>query len=217
MHKRFYVSPFFMKNVDPIRHKIDLVRWLLEFIRYVNASGEYCLIRHEDSEIEVIITVEKMKRIFFCVSEEKIHTFQFPFSLSRGDQDKMFAIFYKDIHINNKMITVFFALLENIEDLRISLDSTLDLVIDTLVEFDVPTKEHSYYWKVLIFLLEFESGYLRYDIDIKRCSDLHPLHHLDINYESGGTFKLGLNNKICREGLNDILDTASAAWNVALK
>jgi len=217
MYKRFYVSPFFIKNVDSIRHKIDLVRWLLEFVRYLNARGEYCLTRHEDGEIEVVIAVEKMKRIFFCVSDEKIHTFQFPFSLRREDQGDTFAVFYRDIHLNNKMITVFFALLENIEILRASLDSTLDLIIDTLTEFEVPTKEHSCYWQVLIFLLEFESGYLRYDIDSERCSDLHPLHHLDINYEGGGTFKLGLNNKICRERLNDILDTASGAWSLVYK
>ena len=198
-----------------IRGKIDLMCWLLEFVRYINAHGEYCLTKHDNSEIEVIVTVNKMSRIFFCVSDEKIHTFHFPFSIREDNQNKMFAVFYKDIRLCNEMITVFFALLESIEELRISLESALDLFVNTVAEFEIQAHEHSSYWQLFIFLLEFEPGYLRYDIDNKRCDQLHPLHHLDINYESAGTFKLGLCKSICCEKLADILDITSMPWSVS--
>ena len=217
MHKRFFLSTFFMKRVVAIRQKIDLVRWLLEFIRYINASGYHCLTRHDNNEIEVAIAMEGMKRIFFCISDKKIHTFQFPFLIREDNENETFTVFYKDAQINNQMITVFFALLEDIEKFRISLESALDLFVQTVVEFEVPSHEYSYYWQLFIFLLEFEPSYIRYDFDVERHSELHPLYHLDVNYESGGAFKLGLSKGIGCNDFIDILDIKKAPWSVVCK
>lgn len=46
-------------------------------------------------------------------------------------------------------------------------------------------------------ILRFEPSYIRYDNDpYNENGKLHPLHHLDINYSTYGTFKIGFNNSI---------------------
>ena len=51
--------------------------------------------------------------------------------------------------------------------------------------------------KLITFLLSFEAGYLRFDIDeLNANGKMHPKEHLDINYSTGCTFKLGLSKEL---------------------
>ena len=53
-----------------------------------------------------------------------------------------------------------------------------------------------------------EDGYIRYDCDeLHQKADIHPLHHLDINYSSGITYKIGLRNSMKLDEFKDVLDT----------
>ena len=52
-----------------------------------------------------------------------------------------------------------------------------------------------------------EDAYVRYDWDEKRADGhRHPVHHLDLGYSAGGTFKVGLREAIDRAALVAILD-----------
>lgn len=60
---------------------------------------------------------------------------------------------------------------------------------------------------LILRLLSMELGYIRYDYDPEHENGkFHPLHHLDINYSSKGTYKLGMNNKIQINDFVDLLD-----------
>lgn len=61
--------------------------------------------------------------------------------------------------------------------------------------------------KMILRLFTTELGYIRYDYDeIHQNGNLHPLNHLDINYSSKGSYKLGLKKRIEIEEFLDILD-----------
>ncbi len=52
-----------------------------------------------------------------------------------------------------------------------------------------------------------EDGYIRYDYDLKnKNGKKHPLYHLDINYSSGVTYKVGLRHAVSDSEFQDILD-----------
>lgn len=71
-------------------------------------------------------------------------------------------------------------------------------------------------WEIIKKLLVFESGYLRYDYDIQHEDGrLHPLNHLDINYSSDGTFKIGLIDSINSDEFIDILDINTESYYIA--
>ena len=62
-------------------------------------------------------------------------------------------------------------------------------------------------WALLRELMVAEDAYMRYDWD-EECADghRHPIHHLDLYYSSGSSFKVGLAAGIDQESLISILD-----------
>ena len=61
---------------------------------------------------------------------------------------------------------------------------------------------------LILRLLSMELGYIRYDYDPEHENKkLHPLYHVDINYSSKGTYKLGINRKMDVDEFIDMLDT----------
>lgn len=65
-------------------------------------------------------------------------------------------------------------------------------------------------------LLDF--GYLRFDYDPKNeKGDIHPLHHLDINYSKYGTFKIKLPNRITMQHFEDIFDKEKPCISMFVK
>jgi hypothetical protein len=188
---------------NPIRTKNHIIMLLLEAIPLLTygdiverSTGDY-----------IILRIDKMKRLFF-VFDEKIFSFNFPFNLEvRGDKKN--PIIYDsmtDLEIDGKNFAVLRAAFEEIftENQGIlDLESDLLLIMDS---FEMkPNKD--LIWQILKKLLTFESGYLRYDYDeIHENGKLHPLNHLDINYSSDSTFKIGIRDKINSDIFIDILD-----------
>lgn len=64
--------------------------------------------------------------------------------------------------------------------------------------------ENENIWEFIKDILIYEDAYIRYDHDEENFNiykekgeeKKHPLHHLDIFYSTGSTFKLGLKDKI---------------------
>lgn len=62
-------------------------------------------------------------------------------------------------------------------------------------------------WHLVFLLWHMEEGYIRYDYDpIYEKTRTHPLNHLDINYSSDITYKIGMNRKISIKEFINILD-----------
>lgn len=59
---------------------------------------------------------------------------------------------------------------------------------------------------------------IRYDYDPDHENGtMHPLHHLDVNYSSQGTYKLGMNRKIQTDEFVDMLDVKTACRYIQKK
>ena len=77
--------------------------------------------------------------------------------------------------------------------------------------------ELNLYPQTLLYLLSFESGYLRYDHDEDENREdpiLHPVDHIDLFYSSNSTFKIGLQDRIDVDDLKSILSINEKCYSI---
>lgn len=190
----------------PIRNKNHIITLMFEAITLLT----YGDILENPTNNYVVLRVDKMKRLFFVI-EDKVYSFNFPFNIEikEGERNPIIYDPVSDLELDALNLTILRSAHEEMfyqDDGKgdiLDLDSELIQVIDC---FDT-NHNKDIIWKIFKMLLTFEAGYLRYDYDEKReKGKLHPLNHLDINYSSEGTFKIGINNKVDYNTFIDILD-----------
>lgn len=197
------------KSLCSIRNKPDIIDYLLKIMQYISSFPYKELIYspEKSKEVDIVINVDKMSRIFFC-EQDKIHTFQFPFTINLEDEKLKFH--YMEQEIDSEIITIIISIFETKESIFKSLDTTLDIFMDTMNDFGVNNKQYAEYcWNLIVYLLSFEPGYLRYDYDDaeERVDALkHPLNHLDLFYSGNNTFKIGLDDRIDYNKLIELLN-----------
>lgn len=199
---------------EPIRTKNHIIRLMLEAIPLI-LNGDMLDIPTNNY---IILRVDKMKRLFFVI-ENKIFSFNFPFNVEVkvGEKNPVIYDSITDLEINALNLTILKSVFEEIfyeNDNQGVLDLDSE-IMQILSSFDTrPNKDQI--WQILKELLIFESGYLRYDYDKERENgNLHPLNHLDINYSSNGTFKIGINNTIDCNTFIDILDINTDSYFIS--
>ncbi|MEV9639700.1 hypothetical protein ABZ756_03260 [Mammaliicoccus sciuri] len=198
----------------PIRTKKHVIMLMLEAIPLLTNAD----VLERPSNNYIILRVDKMKRLFFVI-EKKIFSFNFPFNVE-VQEEKNNPIIYDsitDLELNALNLTVLKSAFEetfygNENQGILDLDSELMQVIDS---FDTkPNKDQV--WQILKTLQMFESGYLRYDYDeVRENGKLHPLNHIDINYTSDGTFKIGINDTLDCNTFIDILDANTDSYFIS--
>ncbi len=179
---------------SPLRDKIDYARLVIFATRYlllnIDTSASNC-------KCKLKICVDKMSRLFFY-REDKFFSVAFPFSvITEGDEIVEISSF-SGISIDSKALS---SVLSILEDSSFKLNPS---VTDYYIESNtVETIGIS----LLEEIFQSEPSYIRYDYDPKyENGRLHPLHHIDINYSSYGTFKLGLNSSITTNYFDNILN-----------
>ncbi len=201
----FFVEEYVFSHNVVFRDRIDIINVVLGTIKYVNTMSLEELKLAENGEIEVTIHVDKMSRVFIC-KDAKIHTFQFPFTII--EENGSLSVYFNELVLDSKVSSILSSIFNNNSLFSESIDIMLDVFIDAMKEYEI---EHKYYtesiWAIVIWLLSFEPGYLRYDYDPERQDgEYHPLNHLDIYYTNRNTFKLGLEESVDKYGLINILD-----------
>lgn len=201
----FFVDDYVFGNSVVFRDKIDIVNVLLGTVKYINTMALEEINSIVAGEIELIIHVDKMSRVFIC-KDAKIHTFQFPFTVS--EENGNLRAYYNGFELDSKVSSILSSIFIRLSSFIESIEIMLDLFIDTMKEYEI---ENKYYtaccWELVVYLLSFEPGYLRYDYDSERQNGaLHPLNHLDIFYTNKSTFKLGLEENIDKYKFINILD-----------
>ncbi|MBZ4037300.1 hypothetical protein K6T82_21245 [Flavobacterium sp. 17A] len=199
------LSIFFPKY--RLKDKFQILDILLESARYIIHGKREEKVK---SVNKIVFFREKMNRVFF-VSEDKIYSITFPFNLIIGEEGEVTLNFKNLIEIDSYAISSLIILLKNP---LINSDNCLDF-IDPVI--DLENESNSNYWPVLKDLIMLEDGYLRYDMDEKGFKEAsekqqqhrHPLHHIDVFYTNGATFKLGLEKSILDNDLIDILDSST--------
>lgn len=113
-----------------------------------------------------------------------------------------------DIRINNRSVALLERMLEKIDFEESSIDEIIEEAYLDVAEDGYTDKDIDMCFGLILRLLSMELGYIRYDYDPERENGrLHPLYHVDINYSTKGTYKLGMNKKMETAEFIDMLDT----------
>lgn len=201
MAKRFDISidgyqmePF----ANAIRAKGDVI---VVWMRAVKAFLTNSPAPAKTTAATLSIVATTMSRLFVVMKDGgKIFSVNFPFYVGVEDGEYVFRS-RGGVKIDHKTSSEILALVQTRRVLEIEdFEQFLDPIFDAV---DVQAT----LWSLLRELMLAEDGYLRYDWDTLRAKgNIHPEHHLDINYSSSGSFKIGLHKMIDHDALVGILD-----------
>lgn len=194
----------------PIRNKFDSIRALINTYDYlinytsIELDLDYCY-------LDIFIKNIDGYRIFF-LEKNKIFTICSPFRIKKTDGE---IIITHDLigKVSNMEISLLKRMFndENIFMIQDAMNSYCSL--EDIINEDFSGSHHDpqIIWELLVNLINYESGYVRYDHDPgnKNSEEVHPLHHLDISYNNYSTYKFGLHDKILIEDFIDIFDATT--------
>lgn len=196
----FYAYTNLIGFTHAIRSRKDIIDLILNIMNIENLSA----IKGKE-DVTIIFCVSKMSRIFIYKNIDNIHSFQLPFILKYNNK-KLEACYPKHIfHVNSLSLSILKSFFNRINITNASLDDIVEIFFNTMDDHDynINKSDYQHYWGIIMLLLTFEPGYLRYDYDIQRESINHPEYHIDFNYSQNTTFKLGLHKKLsCQEFIN---------------
>jgi hypothetical protein len=185
---------------SPIRNRLDIVILLLESIRIIINN---ITISENKSKGKMVFQIDKMSRLFFF-SERKYFSVNFPFFIDNNPGGNI--VYDKNHnHIDSRVISKIMELFlgKNILSSN-SLTVFFDLLEDIYEEKDI--------WNIIIELLTFEEGYIRFDNDNDHISEFHPQYHIDVCYKESNKIKMGLKNAIAESDFFDLLDSKSSCY-----
>ena len=203
--KQTDIGVFFPKKL--VKNKVQIIKILLEFVR------RFLLVEKSVEERElkcpyVKLIIDKRSRIFFF-DEKKYYTIHFPFNCLI--QDGSLEITYQGRDIIPIKSDVISKVMEILNDEQFNSVSALDFI----EPIDKIESEIDYIWELLKGLLMFEDGYVRFDNDPEEYNraknegreHTHPENHIDVFYNNGNTFKLGLKRKSTPDEFIDYFDS----------
>ncbi len=196
------INRFICEKISmPIRDKRDTILLLLETMKLVNHREKNLF----NKKGKIMICIDKMSRIFYW-TDDKIFSFYFPFSLEKtGDGNYRIYDSLTDFEITNQMLSLLISIFEKNKNQEESLENTVDHIIDSANDYEY--KNIDDIWKLVVKLWYMEEGYIRYDYDaVHENGKMHPLYHLDVNYSSGASYKIGLYHELQIEEFKEILD-----------
>ena len=188
----------------PMRRKQDVVSFILGVVN-VLLVGE----SDSDSNGTLYLKRNKMNRVF-CFMEGKYFSTVFPFDVEFDENGNFYKVYdsISDIRINNRSVALLERMLEKIDFEESSIDEIIEEAYLDVEEDGYTDKDIDMCFGLILRLLSTELGYIRYDYDPERENGrLHPLYHVDINYSTKGTYKLGMNKKMEVAEFIDMLDT----------
>lgn len=193
------ILPFQEKNFFfPIREKADYVRLILNTIQYLLIEKELEDLDLDECQSQLRVVVDKMSRVFLY-RNGKYFSVSFPFIIlldSNNDIEEITT--YEGIKIDSQNVSFANSILN---------DGSFQLN-QSLVDFYLEsTAFESTGLDLLEKIFHSEPAYIRYDHDPQReDGKLHPLDHLDVNYSSYGTYKIGLNNIITEDYFENLIN-----------
>ena len=161
-----------------------------------------------------------MSRVF-CFLEEKYFSTVFPFEIVQktgiADGFKIYDSIL-NMEIDNRKIVLLMRMLEQMDFVENSVETIIQEAYLDVAEDGYTDEEVDQCFGLILRMLSMELGYIRYDYDPDHENGtMHPLHHLDVNYSSQGTYKLGMNRKIQTDEFVDMLDVKTACRYIQKK
>lgn len=195
---------YYEQFCKPIRGKQDVVSFVLYVVNLLIIGKE-----EGYASGTIWIKKEKMNRVF-CFMEKKYFSTVFPFDIewNRAEENRVKVydpVF--DMEIDLRKSVLLERMLKEIDFKKKTVDSVIESAYLDVAEDGYTNEEVDKCFGLIMRLMSMELGYIRYDYDPEHENgNLHPLHHLDINYSSKGTYKLGMNEKINEDDFVDMLD-----------
>lgn len=192
---KFYLNSALYFNMPAVRDKISAIRTIINTTKYI-IIGAARNVRNNENDIEVIIhTSRRMRRVVYCI-KDKFISMAFPFNY------KNHKFFFDDVEVDSEVISILNSFIE-----CEYVSSSCNFSLEFLFDHDSNLIENHDAFNVLIGLLMSEDGYIRYDFDPEHDVELtHPACHLDLNYSTPASFKIGLYGSILCSTFMDILD-----------
>jgi len=197
--------------IEALRKKRDLLRLLSYTVKSIIEQELWK--KDESTNIEennkVVIHVSKMNRLFYCFGE-KIYSFHMPFTIIESEMGSITFSFKNSLIIDSYMSSVLITVFEEEDLFSGSIADIYDRIADLVHNnYESDTYDEEMFWELISYLMLYEPGYIRYD-DEPNSSRIdpvkHPRYHLDINYESTATYKIGLSNFINCDRLRKLTD-----------
>lgn len=203
MEKYIEIYPgeyFTDKIMKPIRKKQDVILLLLETVKIISDNVG----KTADGQSKVILYKDKMSRVFY-ETKDKFFSISFPFSIEQKGGN--FKIYDKvtELEIDSRRLSMLIRIFSSESHMALSLERVVDDILESAEDYEYQNIDEVWY---LVFLLwNMEDGYIRYDYDpLYEKGRIHPLNHLDINYSSEATYKIGIHRKISIKEFINILD-----------
>lgn len=207
----YHTSPLLIEYDSSIRRKVDIIKLLLNVIRLSKVKQpediESINTSNEEEKIDIIICINKMSRVFIC-EKNKIHTFQLPFIIKQNGSN-LLDIYFNGYLLDSEIISKCIRFFNELGDV-LNIEEIIEILWKEVEEGE-PTKNNIIN-ELIIYLMLFESGYLRcdYDSNPERVNEItHPINHLDMYYSSRNTFKIGLKRKYKRNDLINLVNIES--------
>lgn len=193
------ILPFQEKDFFfPIRDKEDYVKLVLNSLKYILIANDIEEVNLDECNSKMKVLVDRMSRLFFY-QEGKYFSVSFPFTMLLDNDNNIVEIStFTGIIIDNQCVSSASSILND------GLFQFNQSLVDYYIE---STNVESIGIDLLEIIFHSEPAYIRYDHDPDReDGKLHPLHHLDINYSSYGTYKLGLDKLIIEKYFEDVVN-----------
>lgn len=195
--------------LKPLRSKIEAVLLILNTIRMFDISVTP-FVKQKRRE-EVVISIDKMRRVFYLL-ENKCFSMHFPFFVKvHGSSVVVYDVFHTQL--TPLLLSCLIEIFESMERIYMDFDAVFEMI--TNPSYDRTDFSAQEIWMIVSYLLQFELGYLRYDIDFEHeCGKNHPLNHLDVCLAETVSYKLGLEHEIGFDDFRDILDVTTECWYI---
>lgn len=205
---RYYISKYDLCPYFPIRGKQDIINIVLSIAKAIAITPFDIHREIDENEYECILHIDKMSRIFLGIGSS-IHSLHFPFTVlvDENATKSSFDGYTIDSYVTSVLMAA--------QNAKYFWDGSIEECFcqfsETCDSYSISTeREIHWLWNIMMHLMLFEPGYIRYDLDEERAEKRrHPLHHLDIYYSGNTTCKVGLKHPLSIDDLIDFLDVTT--------
>ena len=198
-----YSNKNILKYTSAIRNKFSLISLLLniytkEFLAEVKGHHNLKIVFQEEKKISRIFLKE--------IGNAQIQSFHTPFKIIENNNDAYELRLESSVvpcNISSVEISFLKCFFNRVDSFYTTIENFYDAFLSTLDSFAensdicISDSKQADYWKLILYLIEFEPGYVRYDYDEEHyIPKIHPIHHLDINFSNNATYKIGLYNSL---------------------
>lgn len=183
----FYVSKLPDSSIEkffsPIRSKVDVLIRLVETVKFLSLN----LTGIKSDEAALYVYTGSANR-FIYESTHKIFSIRSPFKVYNEDGQIKFKT-QDGVLLDLEVLSQIQMVLEDENFLTYGIAELDDLCTRAF------TRKVEEYWPIMMDLLAYEDGYLRFDHDPANASEFHPVDHIDVCYSNPSTYKIGVHER----------------------